>query len=164
MRFAYPAYNIDKGAKMMEQQGKAEVVIADVLAALQVGNTQHAAALSDALIVHLAATAAPAHDVADAYHLRGMARRELGRFSEALEDMRYAAELDAGNAMLWLHIGQIEQRMGELVSALDSFSSCYRAQSKRWKRHGFVWCRRRRRNTIGRLLIRLVSDCLHCRG
>ncbi len=106
---------------MMEQQGSAAVAIADVMAVLQAGNMQHAAALSDALIVRLATTGAPAHDVADAYHLRGMARRELGRFSEALEDMRYAAELDAGNAMLWLHIGQIEQRMGELVSALDSF-------------------------------------------
>jgi len=104
----------------MEQQGKAAVAIADVLAALQAGNAQQAAVLSDALIVHLTVSSAPAHDVADAYHLRGMARRELGRFSEAPEDLRYAAQLDAGNAMLWLHIGEVEQRMDDLGSAAES--------------------------------------------
>ncbi|HES76208.1 MAG TPA: tetratricopeptide repeat protein, partial [bacterium] len=94
--------------------------IANVMLALQAGHLTQAVALSDALIQALRAKGSSDLDLADAYHLRGMARRELGQLDAALEDMRRACEWDRANAMLWLHIGQVEQRMGTLAAAAQS--------------------------------------------
>ena len=85
--------------------------IAQVMSALQAGRLEQAAVLGDTLLQQLQAQQVSANDLADAYHLRGMVQRERGLLAEARADMRQASTLDGDNAMLWLHIAQVEQRM-----------------------------------------------------
>ncbi len=100
---------------------KIEIVgVEDILAALQAGRFIEAESLCEQYQAACLAAGADASAQADVFHLRGMALREQGRLSEALEAMRRAADLDASNAMLWLHIAQLEQRIGDNASAIAS--------------------------------------------
>ena len=114
----------------MLQQAVKAVSVEHIMDALQMGKMAQAAQLCDQRIAVLQTCVDVEQALADAYHLRGMARRELGQWSEALQDMRHAAELEGDNAMLWLHIAQIELRLQALDAATHSLRQATRLQPR----------------------------------
>ncbi|AHE98551.1 tetratricopeptide repeat protein [Thioalkalivibrio paradoxus] len=59
---------------------------------------------------------------ADAWHLRAMARRELGELEGAVADLEQCLRLEPANSMAWLHLGQVHARQRELKQACDAYA------------------------------------------
>ena len=61
-------------------------------------------------------------DFAEAYYLRGNARRRLGLNKEALTDFKKSVNLNPNDANTWFNLGKTYKDLGMLYEAVDCFS------------------------------------------
>jgi tetratricopeptide (TPR) repeat protein len=63
----------------------------------------------------------------DALHLRGESLRGLGRFSEAIEPLRRAADGDPSDVSIWLSLGWCYKRIARIDMAIESLEEALEA-------------------------------------
>ena len=63
----------------------------------------------------------------DALHLKGEALRALGRFADAIEPLRRAADGDSSDISIWLSLGWCYKRVGRIDMAIEALEEALEA-------------------------------------
>lgn len=76
-----------------------------------------------------------------AYHDRGSAYRELGKWTEAISDYQQAAELDPSFALAWSNLGTTYRKKGDVKAAVSAYQKATQLATNNpifWNNLGFA--------------------------